>query len=348
MSNNNIFRGFLLFACSGFLLYWLSPIITPFFLGALLAYLGNPIVTYLNTKHLPRVFGVLLVFTSILLLSVLIILLLLPLIQDEIDIAVQKIPGVINWFQSKISLWVSHHPGSDNFFNTLILKKKLAENSQKITHLMTGLIQMVTQSTFVMLDFVMNLLLVPVVAFYLMRDWPLILQNIHDLLPKTSAEKICLIARQSDDVISAFFKGQLLVMLGLTIIYSTGLWLVGLQVAFFVGLISGLLAMVPYLGFTIGIIIAGIAMYFETYSFIHVLYVCGVYSVGQMAESMVLTPCLVGDKIGLHPVAVIFAILLGGYLFGFLGVLLALPLAAVIWVILKNMISRGVRDAVSF
>nr|MBP9727704.1 AI-2E family transporter [Gammaproteobacteria bacterium] len=132
------------------------------------------------------------------------------------------------------------------------------------------------------------------------------------------------------------------VMLGLAIIYSTGLWLIGLQVGIVVGLLCGCLAVVPYLGLTVGIIVASLAMYFETHSMTHIFYVWGVFAVGQISESMVLTPLLVGDRIGLHPVAVIFSVFAGGLLFGFLGVLLALPVAAITLVVLKRIISDKV------
>ena len=320
-------------------LYFLSPIITPFFLGALLAYLGDPFVSFLKSKHIPRTVGVIIVFLFVIFLLAALILLVLPMMQEQIVIAIQKIPALLLWIQESVLPWVNSHTQMNDYLNIASVKKELALHSQKVGSFASVLIRTATHSTLAMVDFIMNLVLVPVVAFYLMRDWPKIMQNIQAILPVASRDSIVSLAQQCNEVVGAFFKGQLLVMLGLAILYSTGLWLIGLQVAIFVGLLAGLLSIVPYLGFIIGILVASIAMFLETHTFLHVLYVWGIFAVGQMCESMVLTPLLVGDKIGLHPVAVIFAILAGGVLFGFLGVLLALPVAAMILVVLKRFIS---------
>ena len=323
-------------------LYFLSPIITPFFLGTLLAYLGNPLVSYLKSKHVPRAIGVILVFLFIVFILAMIILLVFPMVQEQIILAMQKIPAILLWIQESLLPWMNSHTQVNDYLNIAALKKQLAQNSQKVGNVAAVIIKTARHSTVAMLDFMMNLVLVPVVAFYLMRDWPKVLHNIQHLLPADSRDNIVSIAKQCDEVVGSFFKGQLLVMLGLAIIYSTGLWLIGLQVGIVVGLLCGCLAVVPYLGLTVGIIVASLAMYFETHSMTHVFYVWGVFAVGQISESMVLTPLLVGDRIGLHPVAVIFSIFAGGLLFGFLGVLLALPVAAITLVVLKRIISDKV------
>jgi len=326
-------------------LYLLSPIMTPFFLGALLAYIGDPCVSYLQSKHVPRTVGVIVVFLLVAFLLSAAIFLLVPMLQEQIVLGIKKIPDGLQWLQKSLLPWMNSHMPGDNGINIASVKKQLAEHSQKVSNIAGTIVTTATHSTLAMIDFVVDIILVPVVAFYLMRDWPKIMKNIQRQLPPSFSKNILNIAQECDEVVGAFFKGQLLVMLVLGVIYSTGLWLVGLQVAIFVGLISGLLTIVPYLGFTIGIIVASIAMYLEMHSMTHVFYVWGIYGVGQMLENMVITPLLVGDKIGLHPVAVIFAILAGGTLFGFLGVLLALPVAAVILVVLKRTVSRGSYDA---
>lgn len=343
MSNATMARIVSVIALSVLGLYFLSPIITPFFLGAVLAYLGDPFVNFLKSKHIPRTVGVIVVFLLVIFVLATIVLLVLPMMQEQIVLAIQKIPAMLVWLQKSALPWMNNHAQANDYFNVDALKKELTQHSQKIGNVATIIVKTATHSTLAMVDFVMNLVLVPVVAFYLMRDWPKIMQNIQAILPTSSRDYIVDLAQQCDEVVGAFFKGQLLVMLGLAIIYSTGLWLIGLQVAIFVGLLAGILSIVPYLGFIIGILVASIAMFFETHAFLHVVYVWGIFAVGQMIESMVLTPLLVGDKIGLHPVAVIFAILAGGSLFGFLGVLLALPVAAMILVVLKRTMSHAAR-----
>lgn len=326
-------------------IYLLSPIITPFFLGALLAYLGNPFVTFLKSNHVPRAVGVIAVFLIVFVMLAAVILLVLPMMQEQLVLAIQKIPAMLLWLQNSVLPWMNSHTQVNDYLNIDALKKELAQHAQKIGNVASIIIKTLTHSTLAMVDFVMNLVLIPVVAFYLMRDWPKIMQNIQTILPKASRHYIVSLTQQCNEVVGAFFKGQLLVMLSLAIIYSTGLKWIGLEVAIFVGLLAGLLSIVPYLGFTIGILVASIAMFLETHVFLHVVYVWGVFAVGQMAESMVLTPLLVGDKIGLHPVAVIFAVLTGGLLFGFLGVLLALPVAAIILVVLKHVMPNETNHA---
>ena len=185
-----------------------------------------------------------------------------------------------------------------------------------------------------------NLVLIPVVAFYLLRDWDRLVATIDRMLPRSIQPTIAHLARESDGILGAFVRGQLLVMLALGVFYGAGLGVVGLTVGPLIGMVAGLLSFVPYLGFIIGFVAAIVAVLVQYGDWMHVLLVCGVFVLGQLLEGYVLVPKLVGDKIGLHPVAVIFAVLAGGYLFGFLGVLLALPAASVIMVLLRYLLER--------
>jgi predicted PurR-regulated permease PerM len=202
----------------------------------------------------------------------------------------------------------------------------------------------VSQSGLAVIGWIMNLLLIPVVTFYFLRDWDGMIVRVRELLPRNIEPRVMELARQSDEVLSAFLRGQLAVMLALGLIYSIGLWLAGLKLAFLIGMSAGLLSFVPYLGGVLGVGGAVIAALVEHRDLIHVVYVLIVFGFGQTMEGFVLTPWLVGDRIGLHPVAVIFAILAGGQLFGFLGVLLALPATAVLMVILRHVHERYVQS----
>jgi len=182
-----------------------------------------------------------------------------------------------------------------------------------------------------------NLLLIPVVTFYLLRDWDKLIARIDELLPRKSQPVIEKLAKQSDDVLAAFLRGQFLVMLVLGVVYACGLWFINLELALLIGMLAGLVSFVPYLGFIVGILVASIAVLLQTQDLMMLIPVLIVFGIGQALEGMVLTPLLVGDKIGLHPVAVIFAVLAGGQLFGFVGVLLALPVAAVLAVLLRHL-----------
>jgi predicted PurR-regulated permease PerM len=195
----------------------------------------------------------------------------------------------------------------------------------------------VTKSGLSIIAWLGNLVLIPVVTFYLLRDWDILIARIHELLPKQYKSVITKLAKESDQTLSAFLRGQFLVMLVLGLMYSIGLWFIGLELALLIGMMAGLVSFVPYLGFILGIVAASIAMLLQTHELFQLLPVLIVFGIGQVLEGMLLTPLLVGDKIGLHPVAVIFAILAGGQLFGFVGILLALPVAAVIAVVLRHM-----------
>jgi predicted PurR-regulated permease PerM len=185
------------------------------------------------------------------------------------------------------------------------------------------------------LAWVANLLLIPVLTFYFLRDWDWLVARVRALLPRPVEPTVSRLARESDEMLGGFLRGQLSVMVSLGAVYATGLWLAGIDLALLIGMLAGLVSFVPYLGFIVGAGVALVAALVQHGDWLHVLLVIGVFSVGQVLESFVLTPWLVGDRIGLHPVAVIFAVMAGGQLFGFLGVLLALPVAAVVMVLLR-------------
>ena len=194
-----------------------------------------------------------------------------------------------------------------------------------------------TASSLALIGWLANLVLIPVVSFYLLRDWDVMMGKIRSLLPRDREERVVALAGECHEVLGAFVRGQLLVMVALGVIYAAGLMIVGLELGLLIGLIAGLAAIVPYMGFVIGIGAALIAGLFQFGGDLYPMVgIVAVFMVGQALEGMVLTPLLVGDRIGLHPVAVIFAILAGGELFGFTGVLLALPVAAVIMVLVRH------------
>jgi predicted PurR-regulated permease PerM len=313
-----------------YLLYLLGPIWTPFLAGALIAYLTAPAVHRLD-KHFPHLLSVITVFVVTLFVVVFFILLLIPLMEKQIE----QIPAMIDWFQKKAMPWLIAKLGLQEEINFDVVKDTLIQNISKTTGAAQAVIKTAVESGRTVIIWGMNLMLIPVVTFYLLRDWNPIIKNIRNLLPRSVEPTVAKLTKESDEVLSAFLRGQLLVMLGLGIIYSIGLSLVGLKVGVVIGLISGLLSIVPYLGFIVGIVAASLAAYIQFGTMTPVLLVWLVYAIGQAIEGSVLTPNLVGNRIGLHPVAVIFAVLTGGSLWGFFGVLLALPVAAVIMVLLR-------------
>jgi predicted PurR-regulated permease PerM len=321
----------------GLAFYLLQPILLPFVLGGLIAYLGDPLVDWLETHKLNRTVAVSLVF---LLFSTIIItsfVVLVPLLLKQLDVLVHKIPllyawvtqAAIPWAQSQLSVSAEVLPPVD-------WSSQLANNWQSLGKLMAQTGKKITGSGVSFLLGIANFALVPVVAFYLMRDWDVLIKKGLDIMPLAWQRKVSTMVSEGDEVVGAFLRGQFVVMCALGVIYGTGLRILGLELALLLGVIAGLASMVPYLGFMIGIVASLIAAYAQFQDWGVLLWVAAIFGFGQMIESMLLTPVLVGDRIGLHPVAVIFALMAGGQLAGFIGVLVALPVAAVVTVFVRH------------
>ncbi|MFT4581922.1 MAG: putative PurR-regulated permease PerM [Gammaproteobacteria bacterium] len=321
----------------GWLTYLLAPVLTPFLISLLLAYLGDPLVDRLERLRISRTGSVVIVFIGMLFLGGAAILVLLPAMQAQFVILVHNIPAAIDWLQQWLVPKLSSVLGiADMSIDVAGIKEALLGHWQEMGSLAKILMVHIGRSGQLIAGWVTYILLIPVVTFYLLRDWDLLVNNAHDLLPRRIEPLVVKLAREIDAVLAEFLRGQLSVMAALGTFYVVGLWVVGLELAFIVGVLAGLVSFVPYLGVIVGVVLAGFAALVQFHDMAHVLMVAAVFGVGQVAEGMILSPLLVGDRIGLHPVAVIFAVMAGGQLFGFLGVLLALPVAAVIVVLLRH------------
>ena len=323
---------------TGVLIYLLSPVLMPFLMGALLAYLGDPLVDRLEEKKLSRTAAVIVVFVFILIVVLSLPLVLLPLIEQQISALIVKIPKYIDWVQTTVVPFLSQKLNVDtSLFNIESIKKSITTHWRDVGGIAGYIVDTVSKSGFALVALLANLVLIPVVTFYLLRDWDVLVEKINHLLPRKQEPVISMLTRESDAVLGQFLRGQLTVMAALGTVYTVGLLIVGLDLALLVGMIAGLVSFVPYLGFIVGILLASVAAIMQFGDVMYLVYVAIVFGIGQTLEGMVLTPLLVGDKIGLHPVAVIFAIMAGGQLFGFVGILIALPAAAVAVVILRYM-----------
>lgn len=322
---------------AGVLLWLLSPVLMPFAIAGLLAYLGAPLVKRLARLRLPRSAAAALVLGLILLALAAVPLFAFPLIERQLALLLRKWPEYVAWANEALLPWLREQPGLAMLPDAAQARDILLEHWQTAGSMAAQVLGTVTRSWFTALAWLANLVLVPVIAFYLLRDGDRLGNRLRTLLPRYAEDRMVAIVRECDEVLAAFLRGQLWVMLALGVVYSAGLWLAGLEFALLIGMFAGALAFVPYLGLIVGLAAAGIAAVLQAgWEPALLLPVALVFLVGQLLESLVLTPWLVGDRIGLHPVAVIFAVLAGGQLFGALGVLLALPAGAVIAVMLRH------------
>ncbi|MBA1147063.1 AI-2E family transporter [Ectothiorhodospiraceae bacterium WFHF3C12] len=330
--------GLALLVVAGFLVYLLSPILMPFLVGAALAYLGDPITDRLEEWGLSRTLAVVVVFVSLTLLVLGALLLLIPGLGQQVDYLREQLPLLIDWVRVSAVPWLESTLGVDVAEVGLEeIRRVVTGNWQTTGSVAATVISETTRSSLALVGWAANIALIPVVTFYLLRDWDVLMEAIRDLLPRDIQPVTVRLARECDEVLGAFIRGQLMVMISLGVIYSSGLWLVGLKLGLLIGIVAGIANVVPYLGFVVGIaaaVVATLVQFGEP--LIPLVLVAVVFMAGQLLEGTVLTPLLVGDRIGLHPVAVIFAVLAGGQLFGFVGVLLALPAAAVIMVLLRH------------
>ena len=321
----------------GWLLYLLAPVLTPFLMSALLAYLGDPLVDRLERMGMSRTLGVLTVFGIMLVVGILALVVLLPMLSHQAVAFLNNIPEALDWLQRQVAPRIAAVVGSDVVSIDIEgLRTAIVDHWRQLGSVAGRVMSSLGRSGQVVLGWLTYLLLIPVVTFYLLRDWDHLVAAVRDLLPQRAAPTIGKLAKEIDAVLAEFLRGQLTVMLALAAIYISGLWIVGLDLAFVIGITAGLLSFVPYLGVIVGVAAAAVAAFLQFHDVAHLIGVAAVFTVGQVLEGMVLSPLLVGDRIGLHPVAVIFAVMAGGQLFGFFGVLVALPVAAVVVVVLRH------------
>ncbi|WHZ20868.1 MAG: Putative permease often clustered with de novo purine synthesis [Rhodanobacteraceae bacterium] len=341
MNNAQRWQWLLIVAVIGGLVWLLSPILMPFMLAAVFAYLGDPLADRLERLRLNRTLAASVVFLVMLLGVALVLVLLVPLIQRQIARLIAALPAYAAWVTHSAIPWLEqklHVPASE--FDTSTMIARTREHLGTLGGIAATVLGYATRSGLALIGWVVSVVLVPVVTFYLLRDWDKLVAHIDALLPRDAQPTIRRLARETDSVLGAFVRGQLLVMLGLAIYYAIALKLVGLDVGPLIGMIAGLVSFVPYLGFIIGIVASIIAALVQYHDVYHLILVLVVFGIGNLLESYVLVPKLVGDRIGLHPVAVIFAVLAFGDLFGFIGVLLALPMAAIAVVLLRFLRER--------
>ncbi|MBL6078838.1 AI-2E family transporter [Belnapia sp. T18] len=325
-----------------FLTFWLfSPILTPFVLAAVIAYFLDPPATRLTRIGIPRGVSALLMILALVALALLCLLLLYPLLVAQVTVLIQRLPAYVLGIGQAVRdalTALSERLGPD-VFDQRLQDLAVGQAGAIISYLGTSLARMITGG--IALFSVFTLVTVtPVVAFYLLRDWPRIIRRMDAWLPRRSANTLRQLARDTDRVLSAWLRGQLLCCALLATYYAAALSAVRLELGLTVGLMAGILSFIPYIGSIAGLVTALALALAQFGTWNGVLVVMAVFVAGQVIEGYMIYPWLLGDRVELHAVWVIFALFAGGVAFGFLGVLLAVPLAAVIGVIARYWLRR--------
>jgi predicted PurR-regulated permease PerM len=332
------FWGWLAIAlAAGGLLYALSPILAPFLAGAILAYVLNPLVGRLTGRYLPRIVAVVLVLLFALALVVALALVILPLLIKELGMMSERLPEFLAWVNEQVAPWLKKRFAIEFQLDIESVKQLAGGILANNQDLVAGLLGSLKIGGLALIAFFVNVLLVPVVLFFLLRDWNTLVARVDTMIPRHLHERARTILAEIDAVLAEFLRGQLIVMLVMSVYYAGALSVAGLEFALPIGVITGLLVIIPYVGAFTGILLGLIAAAMQFDSLAGIAWVGVAFGIGQVMEGMMVTPLLVGKRIGLHPVAVIFALLAFGQIFGFFGVLLALPASAALLVAMRHL-----------
>jgi predicted PurR-regulated permease PerM len=332
------------------LLVLLGPILAPFIAAAILAYALNPAVDALSSRRigkfvLPRALAVLIVMLLLLAALLALVLVVIPVVQKEFPLLRDQIPALL--VRAHAVLAPRLQALGVNVPMDIEDVRRLATEyfSTSGEAIWAAALASARAGGVAVLGLIGNAILIPVVLFYLLLDWHAILNHLRNAIPRRWVGKTVEMARETDGLLAQYLRGQLAVMLVLSVYYSVALAIAGFDVAVPVGIITGVLVFIPYLGFGLGLILALISAVLQFDGLQGVIAVAIIYGFGQVLESFFLTPRLVGERIGLHPVTVIFALLAFGQLFGFAGVLLALPATAVVSVALRHLRAQYVNSS---
>ena len=317
----------------------LAPVLTPFLVGAVLAYALHPAVEWLAARRIPRVLAVAVVEATAIVALLALVLLVVPIISKELPLIREQIPRLAERLNEGLSPWLQQMgiPVALDIASIKVFAFKYL--NANFEDWLATLLSSARIGGSILLAIVGLVILVPVVLFYLLMDWPNLVARARSMVPPRLQPRIDGFMSECDGVLGQYLRGQLLVMLILAVYYSAALALAGFDLALPVGVFTGLAIFIPYLGFGIGLILALTAGALQFAGAYGVIAVAIVYGVGQLGEGLFLTPRLVGERIGMNPLMVIFALLAFGHLFGFVGVLIALPLSALLVVAVRR--ARG-------
>lgn len=318
------------------LLIALQSILTPFVVAGILAYILNPLVEKLCRRRVPRTVAAMLVMLFALGLLALLLLIIIPMLITQFENLSAKLPDFIQWFQQQALPWINARLGLHIEVNGDSAVKWAQEHMGSLREAISKVAPTLMRQSSSILMSVTNLLLLPFLLYYFLLDWSRWTEGVKTMIPRRILPTYNRIVGNMDRVLGEFLRGQITVMLVMGLVYGFGLMFTGLDSGFAIGMVAGLLVFVPYLGAFTGLLLATIAAVLQFDSWTGLILVWSVFGIGQFVESFFITPKIVGDRIGLSPFWVIFSLMAFGKLLGFVGMLLALPLAAITLVLLRE------------
>ncbi len=322
------------------LVYVLRSVLLPFVVGIIIGYLLDPLATRLEKLKINRTLATCLVLLLVAVILIPAFIALVGMIDEQLALFISAVPKYMEALSQKIEPIIANI--QDNFpnFNQEKFREYLRGNMSNGLKLIGSLLRKLISGSYAVFNILSLVLITPIVTFYMLRDWNDFTKKVDSLLPKAYKKEIRTQAKEIDKIISSFIRGQLSVCVLLGTFYGVGLSFVGLDLGLLVGFIAGIISFIPYVGSIVGFITAMAIAFAQFNDWVPIAQVVGVFAIGQFLEGNFLTPKLVGDSIGLHPVWVMFALLAGGVLLGFLGLMIAVPLAAVIGVLARFAISK--------
>lgn len=313
------------------LVFTLRSVLTPFLAAAILAYMLMPLQRIL-CKKLNANIAAGLTLTLALLSLIVLFLVIFPLFVTQFAELMQRFPAALLWVNDIALPWINTHLGYTVTFDEGQIQAFFTEHAQEFGQLAGKLLPSLGSGSKALLGLVANVVLIPLVLFYALRDGSQFAKECAQHLPPRYQRKLAPVSRDIDAVLGEFLRGQLSVMLVMSVYYCLFLSFTGVDYALPIGLVAGLLVFIPYIGMFTGLLLATLCAWLQFGNSSDLIWVWVVFGSGQILEGMLVTPYLVGNRIGLHPVAVIFALMAFGQLLGFTGILLALPLAATLLV----------------
>lgn len=317
-----------------------KAVLLPFVMGIAVAYLLNPTVNKFSEIGIARGPAALIILFSFLILIGGFIGIVSPILYRELAQFTKDLPDYIEKFWEMLTPFTAkleEYVGTVEKENIEALLKENAGSATAFAKVVVGKIAAGGQA---LADILSVAVFMPIVAYFMMKEWPAVTKWVHDLMPRHSEKTIMTLLSQIDEKLSGFVRGQITVAVMLGIGYAIALTLAGLKYGFMIGLFSGFLSVIPMVGSAVGLIVSVAVAWFQAGEITYVVIIAAIFLAGQVIEGNFLTPKLVGDSVGLHPLWVFFALLAGGSLLGILGMFLAVPIAASIGVLLAFMISR--------